>query len=577
MFSKQVNKHTQHTDNKAYDWEVHQISPNDPSSEQETVTVTRMTDPETGFRLLARNTNPRVRTEALDAWAMTNHSRNWGNSLEIIEQIYDEEIDPDEKMGLVFNNYGHASVADMSQIAVDFNEVPMHVPLSLFNFGELNSGQEKSTRYQEEFGDNKLHEIKHYLPADINPAHTQTISKDYQSLGSLSLELFGQSKETIQTIFEDQFSPTQDEQRSLVSRVLDTARSHLLLGQGTGFGFKTNARDWARIVGALKATPIPAYKALGEQLQSFLAPEETFEEQLGIKTPSPQLIKYSAQNPRVQNNLEDIKTYLTTHTNFANEVNTKTSFGEKNLEVTLIDSKHASPERMAMQYILRAHPGADGHEVLNWLEAQDDRVKTGLGNLIYQDHNHHYSISQKGRTTDIGARLTGSLAEARDWNRHRAWGRFMPQIPTLESLPVTREDAQTIADEGYVLTKYLTENPELHEAKDHVVKGLKQQYDGLNALLDKAHKEFGDEINYSFALNLLPLGHKTDMWMHGDPRQALYMTKLRVRPGGHINYRQQAWDLNQQVADSNPFLEGVRAGADEMPDATSKEQFFDRK
>ena len=576
MVLELVDKKTQTVDDNAYEWELYEVTPEKPSSTKETVTVARMTDPQTGFRLLARNTNPQVRTEALDAWAMTNHSRNAGNSLEIVSGIYEKDIDPDKKMGEV-KGYGHASVADQAQISVDFNDVPMHVPLSLFNYGELNSGQEKSTRYQEEFGENTLHAIQNYLPADINQKHLAPISEDYQKLGKLSLDLFAKNKQAVQSVFEEKYLPTKQQQRSLVSRVLDTARSHLLLGQGTGFGFKTTARDWARVVGTFKATPIPAYHALGEQLEAFLAPDKAFEQEINFLTPSPQLIKYTAQNPRIQNNLEALKTYLDESTSFNKDLETKTTFGEKNIEVTLIDPKHASPTRMAMQYVLRAHPGADGHEVMRWLDAQEDEVKKDISNLIYQEHNHHYSISQKGRTTDLGARLTGSLAEARDWNRHRAWGRFMPQIPTIESLPLTREDAQTIADEGYVLTIYLTENPELQEAKDHMVRGLEQQYDGLNKLLDDTHNEFGDDINYSFALNLLPLGHKTDMWMHGDPRQALYMTKLRVRPGGHINYRQQAWDLNQQVADSNPFLEGVRAGAEEKPDATSRQQFFDRK
>ena len=552
MALEQVAQAEQHEEHNTYDWKVFEVAP-DTNTEKETITVAQMTDPRTGFRLLTRNANPHVRTQALDAWAMTNHSRNPGDSLEIVDQIYEEDVDPDEKMGLVFNNYGHASVADQSQIAVDFNDVPMHVPFSLFNLGELNSGQEKSTRYQEEFGENTLHGLKNYLPPHISQEHITDLDQQYQSLGRLSLDLFAKNKQR------------------------DTARSHLLLGQGTGFGFKTNARDWARIIGTFKASPIPAYQALGEQLRAFLGPERDFEEQIGFKMESPQLVKYTDANTRVGDNLRELKAYISEHTDFTSRVNTTNTFQEHGLEVTLIDEKHASPERMAMQYVLRAWPGADGHEVLDWLHEQEDQVKVDIGKLIYKDHNHHYSISQKGRTTDIGARLRGSLAEARDWNRHRAWGRFIPEVPALESLPIDRETAQNIADAGYALTIYLTQNPELHEAKKHMVDGLQEQYDGLNSLLDNAHKRFGDEIDYGFALNLLPLGHKTDIWMHGDPRQGLYMTKLRVRPGGHINYRQQAWSLNQQLADSSPFLEGLRAEEHERPDATSRDQFFDRK
>ena len=75
-------------------------------------------------------------------------------------------------------------------------------------------------------------------------------------------------------------------------------------------------------------------------------------------------------------------------------------------------------------------------------------------------------------------------------------------------------------------------------------------------------------------LNLLPLSHQVPLWMHGDPKQAIYMPHQRVRPGGQINYRILAWEANQLLASSDPYLEAIRLGA--RPEAGSRKEFFDR-
>ncbi|MGZ3646627.1 MAG: hypothetical protein ACXVCM_22580, partial [Ktedonobacteraceae bacterium] len=73
---------------------------------------------------------------------------------------------------------------------------------------------------------------------------------------------------------------------------------------------------------------------------------------------------------------------------------------------------------------------------------------------------------------------------------------------------------------------------------------------------------------------LLPLAHRVDLWMHGDPKQAAYLTAQRSRPGGHINYRSLAYEANQLLAKSDPYLSGMQLS--KKPDPSSREEFFDR-
>jgi len=99
-------------------------------------------------------------------------------------------------------------------------------------------------------------------------------------------------------------------------------------------------------------------------------------------------------------------------------------------------------------------------------------------------------------------------------------------------------------------------------------------YTKLQQFLEKVSAAYRGTIDYSFILNLLPLAHQVDLWMHGDPKQALYLTTQRSRPGGHINYRALAYEANRLLSAYDPYLSGIRLS--KKPDPTSREEFFDR-
>jgi hypothetical protein len=62
--------------------------------------------------------------------------------------------------------------------------------------------------------------------------------------------------------------------------------------------------------------------------------------------------------------------------------------------------------------------------------------------------------------------------------------------------------------------------------------------------------------------------------MHGDPKQSLYLTMQRTRPGGHINYRMLAYEASQLLATSDPYLSAIQIKS--KPDPKSRDEFFDR-
>ena len=112
------------------------------------------------------------------------------------------------------------------------------------------------------------------------------------------------------------------------------------------------------------------------------------------------------------------------------------------------------------------------------------------------------------------------------------------------------------------------------EHKTAFEQALVAYYTKLQMFLEKVAASYQDSIDYGFVLNLLPLAHRVDLWMHGDPKQAAYLTAQRSRPGGHINYRSLAYEANQLLIMNDSYLSGMQLSR--KPDPTSREEFFDR-
>ena len=118
------------------------------------------------------------------------------------------------------------------------------------------------------------------------------------------------------------------------------------------------------------------------------------------------------------------------------------------------------------------------------------------------------------------------------------------------------------------------EMPGFNNLRQEFIKDMDQYYQKLYCFVGDLYDQLGETVDYSFVINLLPLAHQVSLWMHADPKQALYMTHQRVRPGGHINYRDQVWRANMLISGSDPYLSGMQLG--ERPDPASRDEFFNR-
>jgi hypothetical protein len=531
----------------------------------------------TGTIATTTTANPTKRTAAHKAWAGARQSRAAGMPWEILYEMGEKGVDPDQKLEEMFRGYGHASVGDMARLAVDLGKIPMHLCLALFNEGYLNSGQEKSTRYQASFGKAVLHPIRHYVSEGLLKEDVEPLEEEYQSFGVVSLELFAKYKAVLLRAFEQYYQADTTkpaEKSALLSRVLDCVRYFLLIGQWSGMSFETSARDWSRIIAELRASPLLYYRKVAAQLEKLLAPTTEEEEILNYKAEAPGLIRHTAPLLTTNINLHTLKQFLEDKTDLLQRVPIHSSFPIRvDQRVSMIDPLNTEGDRLVAAYVLLLWPGLEREQLLNWIHTQNDETKNAISAIIFSGHTNYCELPGFGRTTRMTLVIESFLGELRDLNRHRAWGRFFP-LPLVFGERLTKNTVEQIVARGFGLPLYLTDIPAFSDYKAAYERDLVSYYIKLQKFLEKVSGTYRDTIDYSFVLNLLPLAHQVDLWMHGDPKQASYFTMQRSRPGGHINYRALAYEANQLLATFDPYLSAMRLL--KKPDPTSREEFFDR-
>ncbi|GER87816.1 hypothetical protein KDW_19780 [Dictyobacter vulcani] len=534
-------------------------------------------DQDTGTVVTTTVANPEKRTAAHKAWAGARQSRAAGMPWDILREMGEKGVDPDQKIEETFRGYGHASVGDMARLSVDMGKIPMHLCLALFNEGSLNSGQEKSTRYQPRFGKAVLHQLRNYLSDEIPATELAALEDQYQAFGALSLALFAQHRESLLQAFTQYYqadTTQQDQKSALTSRVLDCVRSFLLFGQWSGMSFETSARDWSRIIAELKAAPVPYYHRVAAQIERLLAPTPEEEVALGYKAEAPGLVRHTHPITTVNTNLQALRRFFMEQTDLLKVVPVRLAFpGRVEQHVRLLDAEWTPGDRLIAEYALLLWPGLEREKLLSWVHNQDVETKKALSQLLFAEHTNYRELPGLARTTTMTLAVESFLGELRDFNRHRAWGRFFP-LPLVFGERISQDTIQQILARGFGLPLYLSEIAEFAEQRVAFERDLADYYQRLQTFLGQVAGRYGESIDYAFMLNLLPLAHQVDLWMHGDPKQALYLTMQRVRPGGHINYRALAYEANQLLAASDPYLAAL--ALQDKPDPASRDEFFDR-
>ncbi len=522
----------------------------------------------TGLQTFTPLVNPSKRGASVKGWLAARQSRAGGSTPDIAFQMQEKGVDPDQKLEETFRGYGHGSVADGARLDVSFFQSPLHLPLVVFNLGAINSGQENSTRYQPKFGRSNLSPLANYLDGPINPQ----LDEAYLALGQLSLDNFNKWRPTLTNAFGAYFKVDESGKAALTSRVLDCCRFFLLMGQQNGFSFETSARDFSRIIGTLKASPIDFYNKAGAQVERLLTPSLDEEKELGYLAEAPSLIRHTEAATLVNQNLGNLKRLLESDDHFLKTIRPDKTFRGQQPQTTALISDQID-DKIVTQYILNLYPGIDAAKLMTWVKDQDPTTKLKIGQTIFNGHDCYRDLPVMAETTGLTLQFDAGLGEIRDFNRHKAWSRFL-NLPLLYGQKWNKDTFDQILSPGYTLPLYLTDVDQFMDLGKEFSKDLGAYYEKLNDFTKLLTAEYGPQTDYTLLVNLLPLAHRVKLFMHGDLRQSVYFTDRRSRPGGHINYRMLAYQANQLIAESTPYFKAIELP--NKPDPNSRSEFLDR-
>lgn len=425
----------------------------------------------------------------------------------------------------------------------------MVTAMRFFYLNPKQDGQERSTRFQD------------FSAPDFFPCPNPEVAELYDKIMRMQVDAYNalhdETRSTLQKKYEVDTSDSK-QVSALDARTFDTLRHLIPMGMRTNFCAIMSSRDWARYIGTMRGSSQYAEQAVGDMLFELLTGNDELREQ-GYVPESDRLIKYADANTSAEKTTENLKKILQEmyllHPKF-----------EDNFDYRV--ARQVNPADQLIDHLLlisknRQHVGIDD---LNYSATGVKKMLRLMGEEIFSNHNDRKQLGPLFQTGSVMIKGTLDVGALKDFNRHRSLERFIPYLDN----GITKE---ALLDNSYNLCDYLKQ-PDLI--------GLTFKYQNHFDSLYVEIKQFA--LNSSVSVEelryILPHAHNTPFRMYGSLDDMMYVQNLRLRPGGHINYRIEARKWYDAFTHGEiPFLSALWSPLAEklpLPNPASREQFLDR-
>lgn len=544
-----------------------------PTTLPEYFTFSSSNPKKTGLRLISLHdsrTNFTVRTAisqegkqvpAIMAFAGARFSRSALTAEELFEEINVNAASAQKKLANIFVNYGHASVGDMANLFAYLENMPRYLMFQFFYSSALGAGQERSSRFQD-FSKATPPELSLYMRGK-KKAVPKRLEKQYYALFHSLIERYTTYLPPVIEAYTNFYQPepgNKMQASALQARSFDTVRYFLPAGTNTSGAYITSAREWTRLIVQFKSSPYKEAQYLGEQLEMLFSPSLEIAKSFRYLPEAPDLIRHTEPDLRVaatENELSVLAKDLIRRANKVRETPHK-----QRLSVKAVTGLSAT-QTYLFYSLLRLAPQLTVAQFKKWYAGLSQGKIAKISAVLLNDYDHHHHLPLYAHTGAHTFELQLTLSEIIDLNRHRAWGRFTPFLETAE--------VGSLLESGFQLPLYL-EHKQFRRLRQSFTDDFSRHYEALQQLA----ADLPAEVSPRLLLSLLPNAHSARFFLSAGPKEIHYMTHLRARPGGHINYREAAWQIAQKASKIEPLLQAITLGDNKRPAPFDREEFFDR-
>lgn len=489
--------------------------------------VGEVTDKNTGISTKCVLMNKGYKRAAQIAYLGARLSRSRDNIYDIIDSVSENNVDSDGRIEKITVNYGHRSVGDMANINVFIDKVPMFLAMKLFYLIPALSGQENSTRYID---------FSNYSYLNPTGQLSNKSVEEYNLIMQGWMSLYDKAFVYYYDQLRDLYQPNnKKEEQALTARSLDCARHFIPMGITTNLFIQASATQWSIVISKLRASAYYADRVLGECLYQLLSGNEELTS-LGYVPEAPGLIRHADANYKVRDMYHALLTQLKEYKDLIvnKEVEPNTQLYKSTVFSRLLN----------LYYDLYSNEYKTEYDI--------PYIQTILD--YCNRHTEMPALCDFGQYTISTFVDIGSL---KDFNRHRSLERFIPYLEDEYRLKNTFKfiPAQYKVDHSLLLKEANQLLLRISELSTKVAFDYKVDY------LDYEYTQLTEWIKY-----LLP--HGTEMYAEFgiSLKDISYVYDLRVRPGGHINYRLEVEKWSQLLNIYKP----QKAVLD------VREQFYDR-
>lgn len=345
---------------------------------------------------------PTKTAQAADVIALTpellaatgaRYSRNNEGLDNIISKI--DWTDTDKSVDSIFKmvDYGHASIADMSPVAIFMDDISIYAAYFLWANAPTAGGQESSTRYIKYSADSII------SPKGLNIANPTTLLKfiseafsAYESAKALWLNILDNNPKILnlpdEVINDESEKGSKKLARLKRNFAFDRARVFLPVAAKTNVMMVNSARSWVELVSLLLSHPLKELNLLGSEIVNQL--------QLAV----PRLVKHAVAKPETTAVLMDeLKALQQSFLIYEEYLPTSDGAFLELYNDTLADLKKASSHRINRYSYFGEAPKMTGvrfgWENITFGEIRDlNRHRTGSKMLVMKPNSFYNASDQ---------------------------------------------------------------------------------------------------------------------------------------------------------------------------------------